>query len=52
MNELQQAMQMEVTGGGIGGVIFFIVIGTAVYKMYKSKAGRVSIPKIISIEWR
>ncbi|WP_294578584.1 hypothetical protein [uncultured Thomasclavelia sp.] len=52
MNELQQAMQMDITGGSVAGVIFFVVIGTAVYKMYKSSAGRISIPRIISIEWR
>ena len=52
MNVLQQDLQMEVNGGSVAGIIFFVVIGTAVYKMYKSSAGRISIPRIISIEWR
>lgn len=52
MNELQQCMQMEVMGGGVTGFFFCVVIGTAIYKMFRSGAGRVSIPKIISIEWR
>lgn len=52
MNELQQSMQMEVTGGGVAGFFFCVVIGTAIYKMFRSGAGRVSIPRIISIEWR
>lgn len=48
MNELQQCMQMEVMGGGVTGFFFCVVIGTAIYKMFRSGAGRVSIPKIIS----
>ncbi len=28
MNELQQDLQMEVNGGGVAGIIFFVVIGT------------------------
>lgn len=52
MNELQLCSQMEISGGGITTVFFCIVMGTAVYKMAKSMAGRVSIPRIISIEWR
>lgn len=52
MNELQQCSQMEVSGGGLVGVVFCVVVGTAVYKMYRSTSGRVSIPRIISIEWR
>lgn len=52
MNELQQCSQMEVSGGGLIGVIFCVVVGTAVYKMYRSSSGRVSIPRLISIEWR
>ena len=43
MNELQQCMQMEVMGGGVTGFFFCVVIGTAIYKMFRSGAGRVSI---------
>lgn len=52
MNELQLSNQMDIVGGGAGTWILCIVIGTAVYKMLFSKSGRVSIPKLISIEWR
>lgn len=52
MNELQLSNQMEITGGGIGTFIVCVVVGAAVYKMLFSKSGRVSIPKLISIEWR
>lgn len=46
MNELQQCMQMEVMGGGVTGFFFCVVIGTAIYKMFRSGAGRVSILKL------
>lgn len=52
MNELQLTQQMEIVGGGAGTWILCIVIGAAVYKMLFSNSGRVSIPKLISIEWR
>ena len=51
-NELQLSSQMEISGGGIGTVVFCVVIGAAVYKMVRSSTGRISIPRIISIEWR
>lgn len=52
MNELQLSSQMEISGGGIGTVVFCVVIGAAVIKWLRSSAGRISIPRIISIEWR
>lgn len=52
MNELQLYDQMDIYGGSAAGVILCIVIGAAVYKMLFSRGGRVSIPKLISIEWR
>ena len=52
MNELQVAAQMEINGGGLGGFFFCMVIGTALYKVYRSSKGRISIPRLISFEWR
>lgn len=52
MNELQMTQQMEISGGGVGTWIVCIVVGAAVYKVLFSSSGRVSIPKLISIEWR
>ena len=52
MNELQLCSQMQISGGGFTTIFFWGVMGAAVYKMAKSTAGRVSIPRIISIEWR
>ena len=52
MNELQLYDQMDIYGGSAAGVILCIIMGAAVYKMLFSRGGRVSIPKLISIEWR
>lgn len=52
MKELQVSSQMEINGGGFGGVFFCVVIGSALYKVFRSNAGRISIPRLISFEWR
>ena len=52
MKELTLDMQMNITGGGVTTIILCVVIGTALYKIYTSSSGRVSIPKIVSLEWR
>lgn len=52
MNELQLSSQMDIVGGAVGTWIVCIVVGAAVYKMLYSKSGRISIPRLISIEWR
>ncbi len=52
MNELQLNNQMDIVGGAVGTWIVCFVVGAAVYKMLYSKSGRISIPRLISIEWR
>lgn len=52
MNELQVNEQMDVIGGGVGTWLVCIVVGAAVYKMLYSSSGRISIPRLVSIEWR
>ncbi len=52
MQELQLSNQMEITGGGVGTWIICVVVGAAVYKILYSSSGRISIPKLISIEWK
>lgn len=44
--------QMEIYGGGVGTWIVCVVVGAAVYKMLYSSSGRISIPRLVSIEWR
>ena len=50
--ELQLTNQMEIIGGGVGTWIVCVVVGAAVYKMLYSSSGRISIPRLVSIEWR
>lgn len=52
MQELDLNRQMELTGGNPGVVIFCIVMGTAVIKLLRSAAGRVSIARLLTLEWR
>lgn len=52
MQELSLASQMEIQGGSATGWFLCIVIGTAIYKVFRSSKGRVSIPRLISIEWQ
>ena len=48
MKELTVQQQCEIQGGGL----IATALGAAAYKIIKSKKGRISIPRLISIEWR
>ena len=52
VSKLQLNNQMDIVGGAVGTWIVCIVVGAAVYKMLYSKSGRISIPRLVSIEWR
>lgn len=52
MNELTVNQMENVDGGGVLTYILYIALGGAIYKIVTSNAGRLSIPNIISIEWR
>lgn len=52
MQPLSRAELQEVDGGSFLTVILYVAIGGAIYKIITSNAGRLSIPNIISIEWR
>lgn len=52
MNELSMNDMEAIDGGGFLTYILYIAIGGAIYKIITSNAGRLSIPNIISIEWR
>ena len=52
MQPLSRAQLQEVDGGGMLTIILYVAIGGAIYKIITSSAGRLSIPNIISIEWR
>ena len=53
MKELSLQQQYEITGGSaIGTALLYLLLGAGLYKIYKSKRGRISIPKLIQLEWR
>ena len=53
MKELTLQEQYEIIGGvALTTAVLYLILGTALYKIYKSKKGRVSIPKLIQLEWR
>ena len=52
MRELTEIQQCEIQGGSmIATGIIYILIGAGIYKIIRSKRGRVSIPRLVSIEW-
>ena len=53
MKELTLQQQCEIQGGSlIATALLYLILGSAAYKIIKSKKGRISIPRLISIEWR
>ena len=53
MKELTLQQQCEIQGGNlIATALLYLILGAAAYKIIKSKKGRISIPRLISIEWR
>ena len=52
MNELSLQEQYELQGGSfVGAAILYLLLGAGIYKIYKSRRGRISIPRILNIEW-
>ncbi len=52
MNELSLQEQYELQGGSfVGAAILYLLLGAGIYKIYKSRRGRISIPRILHIEW-
>ncbi|MCD7840556.1 MAG: hypothetical protein LUG46_08040 [Erysipelotrichaceae bacterium] len=53
MKELTMQEQFELTGGSaIGTIIIYLLLGAGLYKVIKSSSGKLSIPKLISTEWK
>jgi len=53
MKELTLEQQYQIQGGSfIGTAIVYLLLGAGIYKLYYSKKGRISIPKLVSLEWR
>ncbi len=52
MRELTLSEQYEIQGGSmISSTLIYLLLGASVYKLWKSKRGRISIPRLIQIEW-
>lgn len=52
MKELSLQEMQEVNGGGVMTVIIYCILGVGAYKIIKSKRGRISIPRLIQLEWK
>ena len=53
MKELTLQKQYETCGGSvIGTAILYLLLGAGLYKIYKSKKGRISIPRLLQLEWK
>jgi hypothetical protein len=53
MKELTLQEQYEIQGGSlIGTALIYLLLGAGIYKIWKSKKGRISIPRLVNIEWR
>ncbi len=53
MKELTLQQQCAIQGGSIIGTgILYLLLGAGLYKILNSKRGRISIPKLVSLEWR
>lgn len=53
MYELSNREQEMIVGGSSSGIayIIYVLLGAAAYKIIRSKKGRLSLPRLISLEW-
>lgn len=53
MKELSLQEEYELVGGSaIGTIIIYLLLGAGIYKIIKSSSGKISIPKLVSTEWK
>lgn len=52
MKELSVQRQLEVNGGSVVVYLAAAALGVSVFKILMSSSGRLSIPYIISLEWK
>ena len=52
MKELNTMQMEEIDGGSMLTYFIYAAIGGAIYKVMTSKSGRISIPRLITFEWR
>ncbi len=53
MRELSLREQQDIYGGSpIVQALLYILLGSGIYKIITSSKGRISIPKLLNIEWK
>ncbi len=53
MRELTVLEQQELCGGSpILQALLYILLGSGIYKIVTSTKGRISIPRLINLEWK
>ena len=53
MKELSLYEQYEISGGaGLSTALLYLILGAGLYKILKSSKGRISIPRLIQLEWK
>lgn len=52
MRELTIFEQEDLVGGAVIDWVIYALLGAALYKVWVTSRGRISIPRLISIEWR
>ena len=53
MKELSLHEQCSISGGAtLTTALLYLVLGASIYKILKSSKGRISIPKLIQLEWK
>ncbi len=53
MRELTLIEQQELCGGSpIMQALIYFLLGAGIYKIVTSSKGRISIPRLINIEWK
>lgn len=52
MCELSLNEQLEIQGGSALGILTAVALGAGIFKVMFSSSGRLSIPYIISFEWK
>jgi|GEM_PF-2867292 len=51
MQELSYYEMYDVAGGASVAYLIYVLLGVAAYKLYKSKAGGLSLAKFIKVWW-
>ena len=53
MKELSLYEQCSISGGsGLSAALLYLILGAGLYKIIMSSKGRISIPRIIQLEWK